>query len=54
MAQVRLLVGRGGWLRVRITDIRRPLARWRAPLAPLLAMGQGGEISGSAPNLAWR
>jgi RNA polymerase sigma-70 factor (ECF subfamily) len=52
MAQVRLLARRGGWLHVRITDMRRPLARWRAPLAPLLAMGQSGEMSGAAPQLA--
>lgn len=55
MAQVRLLVRRGDWLRTRITDIRRPLVGWRAPLrplGPLLAMDQSGEISGSAPQLA--
>jgi len=52
MAQVQLLVRRGDWLRARITSIRCPLVRWRAPLGPLLAMGQGGEISGSAPRLA--
>ncbi len=52
MSQVRLLVGRGDWLRARFTSIRHPLARWRAPLAPLLAMGQGGEMSGSTPGLA--
>ncbi len=55
MAQVRLLVRRGDWLRARITDIRRPLVGWRTPhvpLVPLLAMDQSGEISGSAPRLA--
>ena len=52
MAQVRLLVRRRDWLRARITGIRSPLVRWRAQLAPLLAMGQGGEISGSASQLA--
>ena len=52
MAQVRLLVRRRDWLRARITGIRSPLVRWRAQLAPLLAMGQGGEISGSPPQLA--
>jgi RNA polymerase sigma-70 factor, ECF subfamily len=53
MAQVRLLVRRRDWLRahLRIISIRRPLARWRASLVPLLAMGRGGELSGSAPHL---
>ena len=52
MAQVQLPVRRGDWLRARFTSIRRPLASWSAPLGPLLAMGHGGEISGSAPRLA--
>ncbi|HEU4783425.1 MAG TPA: RNA polymerase sigma factor, partial [Ktedonobacterales bacterium] len=55
MAQVRLLVRRGDWLRARITDIRRPLVRWRTPhipLVPLLAMDRSGEISGAAHQLA--
>ena len=52
MAQVRLLVRRKSWLRVHILYIRCPLSRWHAPLVALLAMGQGGEMSTSAPHLA--
>ena len=52
MAQVRLPVRRGDWLRARITSVYGPLVRWRAPLVPLLAMGQGGEVSSSASQVA--
>ena len=40
MAQVRLPVRRGDWLRARLTSVYGPLVRWRAPLV-LLAMVQG-------------
>jgi RNA polymerase sigma-70 factor, ECF subfamily len=52
MLQIRMPVGRVGWLRAHVMRLRRPQDGLPTPLSPLLALGQGDEMSGSAPHLA--